>query len=190
MAELAAIYTLYNSTPSELRALADTCDKEARDNISDDHYEVCRPAPQPHWPVDASASTETQEREIERIIAFHQENCVGDDSEYDKLYLAVAKTPEWRDEGVLLVTLNKYDFGAGTDLEDEIEDEEIEEWQRVAAAKGYASHMFKASMIGVIVQNLQIANMGWDEYLEWDEAQPGESATEVVDDDDDDDDHE
>ncbi|TBU37647.1 hypothetical protein BD309DRAFT_1004817 [Dichomitus squalens] len=80
----------------------------------------------------------------------HQNVCAV--VEYHHPNYVIAEVPDWREKGIL----------AGMEDDDEAD----------ARVRGYDTHRFKASAIGVIFINLQIANLGRLEYKEWSDIEP------------------
>ncbi|KAM5545586.1 hypothetical protein V8D89_000624 [Ganoderma adspersum] len=150
-----AIYTLYDASADELAAICIACEKTGAKPSYGEHKGYIHPAPQPKH--DSVAAAVTYHRALDKA------------GKWDADYFAIAQTAEWRDAGILAVTLSTYDF---EEMEDGNEDEQEE--AKAARARGYDMHRFRPAAVGVMFINLQIANMGWVEYKEWDAVQPGE----------------
>ncbi|OAG09987.1 uncharacterized protein CC84DRAFT_1213361 [Paraphaeosphaeria sporulosa] len=101
--DLVALYALYPASSADLTALAPACDPE-----------FCGPAALPSWPSEDPRSPALAPPRLQ----------------IEKAYLAIATTPAWREEGVTLVTLNRYDYGGGS------EEEAMDGWQREALERG------------------------------------------------------
>lgn len=120
-----------------------------------------------------------------------------DEQIYDDCYFVVALRDDWEEEGLLMVNLNEYDYDdAPTDKAEASEyDKERERkwetrqkegpaqdealtyknedaWNEKAKARGYDAFMFQVEEIESIVVNLQIANMNWLEFREWEDVRP------------------
>ncbi|PIL34660.1 hypothetical protein GSI_03440 [Ganoderma sinense ZZ0214-1] len=152
-----AIYTLFDLSADELAAICAACEKTGAKPSNGENTGYIHPAPQPtHASVDAA-------------IAYHR--ALDKAGKWDAHYFAIAETADWRDAGILAVTLNTYDF---EEMEDGERDEREREEARTVQARGYDTHRFRADAVGIMFINLQIANMEWAEHKEWDAVQPGE----------------
>ena len=143
-----AIYTFYDASPDELKAISTACEEESAEESDGESTNYMFPAPQSHHP------------DLDAVVQYHRS--LDKAGKWDPNYFAIAETPEWREKGILAVTMNHYDY------EDTGYDDEAE-----ARARGYDTHRFKPSAVGIMFVNLQIANMDWVEYKEWDDVQAG-----------------
>ena len=146
-----AVYAFHPFSDEELAEIAKACEEDGFENGGNEDF--IKPAPQPRF-LDEDAT-------VENVVRYHR--ALVKTKRYrnfcDKSYLIIAKSPDWKKEGVLLVTLNKYDL---LDIPDD----------GVAFQRGWDSWMFTAQSSGLNVLNLQIANMSWLDFTGWDETQP------------------
>ncbi|EJF65108.1 hypothetical protein BD309DRAFT_960231 [Dichomitus squalens] len=154
-----AVYALYAASPDELKAISTACMKtSAKPAYGGNTSQYMVPAPQPQHPT------------VDAVVEYHR--ALDKAGKWDPNYFAIAETPEWREKGILAVTLSKYDFeDTGDDREDD------------ARARGYDTHRFKPSAIGIMFINLQIANMDWVEHKDWDDVQAGAPSSDDEEDD-------
>ena len=143
-----AIYTLYDASPDELKTISTTCEEESAKESNGGSTNYMFPAPQSRHP------------DLDAVVQYHRSlEKVG---KWDPNYFAIAETPEWREKGILAVTMNSYHLG------DTGDDNETE-----AQARGFDTHRFKPSAVGIMFVNFQIANMSWLEHKEWEDVQAG-----------------
>jgi hypothetical protein len=139
------LYTLVPLSNDELHNVARTCELECEL----DEGEVIRPAPEPHF----------ISQPLRAVYESHLR--LGTQGEFEPFYFVVVVHQNWRENGLLLVTLYSDDDPPAID-----------------------SFFCKSEGVGITVQNLQIANSDWCEAREQNEI--GLSGEEDDDDDDDD----
>ncbi|KAF5338229.1 hypothetical protein D9758_012864 [Tetrapyrgos nigripes] len=155
LVEKVALYSFHPFTDTELATIAKACEKDGYDNGGNEDFIAA--APKPHF-TDSDGK-------VESVIAYHRDLVKsptdGPDGpvSYDPNYFIVVKSPQWKKEGVLVVTLNEFE------LKEVPDDGE-------AVKRGWDAWMFTAKSSGLTILNLQIANMGWTEYTTWDDDQP------------------
>jgi len=120
-----ALYTLISLTAEELTEVARACQHEELDF---DEYAIVRPAPEPHF----------VSQPLRAVYDSHLQ--LGEQGEFDPVYFIVVVDKDWKENGVLLVTLENDDEPPAVD-----------------------SFLCPVEDTGSIVQNLQIANTDWDE---------------------------
>jgi hypothetical protein len=147
----AALYTLVDLSDAELQELQRVCESEYGEGPSEIYYTPSgtkvRVAPQPRF-VGASLQT-----------VWDQHLELREQGVYDPYYFVVAHKKDWGQEGVLLVSMSKWDNIKCNKEGDDIFDCDHEECE----AKPDLFRA-KATAIGIIIANLQIANMGWEEF--------------------------
>lgn len=123
----AALYTLVTLSDNGLHEVARVCESECLT----DEGEAVRPAPEPHFVS-------------EPLVAVYQSHLqLAGQGEFDPYYFIVVVDKDWKNNGVLLVTLYTDDEPPAID-----------------------SFLCKAEEAGSLVQNLQIANTDWEECRE------------------------
>lgn len=125
----AALYTLVDLSDDELQDLRSACESEYVDEANDNVRLAHR----------ARFVSET----LQAIVNYHLEH--HDNDEYDPVMFIVAVSKDWKEDGVLLVTLDDDDQACKPD-----------------------KIRVKAKRAGLAVANLQIANMDWEEFKAYD----------------------
>ncbi|KAG9757920.1 hypothetical protein KCU73_g4168, partial [Aureobasidium melanogenum] len=90
--KLFAVYAMASTAASNLESVCQVCDEQVEEEIKQ-----MRPAPV--TPKDRFVA-----KPLREIVAFHRALASEDDS-WDKFYFAVVTSDDWKENGVLLVTL-------------------------------------------------------------------------------------
>ncbi|CAI6331758.1 unnamed protein product [Periconia digitata] len=129
---LSALYTLVPLSEDELKEVAITCENEC--GLGEDQAgNVVTPAPQPHH----------VSLPLRAVYESHMDKISHGESGYNSFNFVVVVDQNWKENGVLLVTLYTQDDPPRID-----------------------SFMCPAAEVGLLLQNLWVANMGWEELKE------------------------
>ncbi|KND92804.1 hypothetical protein TOPH_02828 [Tolypocladium ophioglossoides CBS 100239] len=129
--------------------------------LSDDELRELRSACESEYVDEANGNVRLAHRTrfvgetLQAIVDYHLEHCHGE--EYDPIRFIVAVSKDWNEDGVLLVTLDDDELACQPD-----------------------KIRLKAKRAGLAVANLQIANMDWEDFKEYD--LDGEAQTDDEDD--------
>ncbi|THV01258.1 hypothetical protein K435DRAFT_776099 [Dendrothele bispora CBS 962.96] len=146
-----AVYSFCPLTDAQLAEVVEECEKDGYRDENGGNKDFIAVAPKPHFLE--------PEAEVEKVIAYHRELEHERPGYYDPYNFIVAKSPEWKKEGVMLVVL---DEGSLKSVPDD----------GVAYERGWDSWMFTAKSSGLSILNLQIANMDWTDITTWEDVQP------------------
>ncbi|KAK7468319.1 hypothetical protein VKT23_002833 [Stygiomarasmius scandens] len=145
-----AVYSFHPFTDVELAEIVKVCEKEGFENGGNEDFIAV--APKPYFLV--------SEAEVDKVVAYHRELKNQQPGYWDPNHFIIAKSPEWKKEGVMIVVLNEYSLA-------EVRDDGI------AYRRGWDAWMFTAESSGLTIINLQIANANWTEFTTSSEGQPG-----------------
>ncbi|KAG9519832.1 hypothetical protein KCU93_g7871, partial [Aureobasidium melanogenum] len=87
-----AVYAMASTAASDLKSVCQVCDEQVEEEIKQ-----MRPAPV--TPEDRFVA-----KPLREIVTFHRA-LVSEDDSWDKFYFAVVTSDDWKENGVLLVTL-------------------------------------------------------------------------------------
>lgn len=156
------LYAFFPASDAELLAIARACHAGlvadgAWGGPNGPTQNVLRPAPKPLW------LGEEEEATVERVVAYHRDVILRSPgwggAFFDRGHMVIAKTPDWRTEGVTMVTVEAMWL---QDIGDAGE----------AYKRGWDEWTFRPGAVGHVIANLQIGNMGWTEFTEMDSMQP------------------
>lgn len=122
-----AVYSLCGLSDNDLEDLRATCESQCED--------------EPQSNVRLPPRSRFTGQPLRRIIEYHLQ--LGDSDDFDPRYFIVATNKDWKNNGVLLVTLDDDDLECHPD-----------------------KFFCRAEDSGLYLINLQIANMDWDEIKE------------------------
>ncbi|KAJ9299640.1 hypothetical protein DTO271G3_2524 [Paecilomyces variotii] len=121
-----ALYALIDIPSDELTALTQACNAQSRpDNVQ------VRPAPEYRFVGGP----------LRRVYDYHLQ--LGREGQFDPRWFVVVTSKDWREKGILLVTLDDDDLQCKTD-----------------------AYFIKAEESGIGLVNLQVGNMDWEEVKE------------------------
>lgn len=143
------LYAFFPASDAELLAITRACHADPTENL-------LRPAPKPLWLGEEEAT-------VERVVAYHRDVILRSPgwggAFFDRGHMVIAKTPDWRTEGVTMVTVDDMWL---QDIGDAGE----------AYKRGWDEWTFRPGAVGDVIANLQIGNMCWREFIQMESMQP------------------